>query len=121
MTLQVLYLEPDPSQQFTLSIDGGDYDMRFDYNQSHDRWSLCIWKSGTPCPILAGRFIDTGQDILRGLGFETKIVLTDRYGVGVVSQNWFDRMTHEWGDGVPTTFMVIAAPADLELAAEIAC
>ncbi len=104
-----------------MQIDGASYDLRFDYNQLHDRWSFSIWPTDQPCPLMAGRFIDTKQDILRGLGFQTKILTTDRYGAGVIDQNWFDRMTHEWGDGVPTTFMVIAEPGDLEAAAAVVC
>lgn len=112
--MEILLIDDAPSQEFTYSIDDVRLDMRFAYNQIADRWSVSIWREGSDCPLIAGRFLTVGVDLLTGLGFDSVIVPLDRPGIAVSRLNWYSRVTGALGDNIPATFLLVATAAEIE-------
>jgi hypothetical protein len=116
--MQLLFLDDYPSQQQTLAIGDVNYEVVFMYNHIADRWSVSFWAQDADCPLIAGRFIETGRDLAIGLfqagaPLEEVFIALDRPGISSSGLNWYRRLTQNLSDGLPATLLVLADKDDL--------
>lgn len=114
---EILFLEERPSQRFPFRIGDDEYTFLFMYNQLADRWSYSIFPPEEDCPVIAGRFLDYGDDLISELNLPYYLMVADKAGVPRGTFNWYERLTVPIGnDERPASYLVfMSAEEALEI------
>ena len=110
--MQVLLFEDEPNQSHGIALGSANYEFHFTYNRFVDRFSFTAINLETQCPIVSGKFINVGMDMLNGTFVGYQLRIYQKSGVLQSPTSFYQRMTIGDENGLPDVFMVLGTTAE---------